>query len=209
MGLPYRFPPNYSFTGLQSGNVPAGNYAEFDATGFLVLHGTAMAWRDLDLSSVSLGGGASQPDLVQLNGGTIEVRAFDGNVTIEQLWGAVEIGHDYAEGTDLYFHIHWMPTTAGAGSVKWQLTYIIVEETGAVPVEQTIDVTQAAGGVAWVMQEAVFPAVSGAGVHIQNHVAFRFFRNPNQDDYAADAAVMSIGIHMQIDSVGSHTVSIK
>jgi hypothetical protein len=210
--LPHRYPPYYRFTGLQSGNVPAGDYAEFEPDGFLSLHGSALAWKDLDIGAVSLGGGASSPDLVAINGGSIQLPAFDGGVITEQLWGAKEIDHDYAEGTDIQVHCHWMPTTAGAGSVKWQMTYMIAKNGVAVGAENTVSVVQAAGGVAWVTRFAnLAPVIPGAGLEIGNQIIFRFFRNPTDgsDDYAGDAVVTTIGFHIQVDSFGSRSISDK
>jgi hypothetical protein len=76
-------------------------------------------WVDFNVGAVSLGTGASAPGLIQLNGSNIYVLGFDGNVTSEQVFGSIEIDHMYKEGTDILFHVHWMPTTATAGNVKW------------------------------------------------------------------------------------------
>ena len=172
--LPDTFPPNKSFTGLQSGNVPAGDYAEFEADGFLFEHGEGKAWKDLDIGAVDLGGGATSPDLVQINGGTIQLPGFDGGVTTEQLWGAKEIDHDYSEGTDIYPHVHWMPTTNGAGSVKWQLTYLIMRGGVAIGAETTISGTQVAGGTAWALKFInLAPVIPGAGIQIGDQLIFR------------------------------------
>lgn len=69
--------------------------------------------------------------------------------TTEQLFGTEEIPHSYKEGTDLNFHVHWMPTTTGLGNVKRQLTYVWMNYSGIGGTPTTISIIQAASGIAW------------------------------------------------------------
>lgn len=196
---------DYDIFGGQSDNL------EIESDGTLILHGNATTWNDINVAGTSLGVAASAPDLIQLNSGTIYVRGFDGNVTTEQLFGDVEIIHTYKEGTDLVPHVHWMPTTTNAGNVKWQMTYAWTNRGSAAPAEATISVVQAAGGTAWVQRRADFPAISGSGKGIGSHLSIRFFRDPSDgsDTYPNDAAVLSIGFHHEIDSLGSRGITSK
>jgi hypothetical protein len=169
-------------------------------------------WNDINFPGASLGAGASAPDLeIAFGAGNVLLRTFDGNVTTEQLYAADEMLHGYVEGTDIHFHIHWMPTTAAAGNVKWQLQYSWGNVGAVMPAPTTITVTDAAAGVAWTHQLSSFPVISGTGKEIGSQFAFRFFRVPNDaaDTYGADAALLSIGIHYQIDSFGSTSIAAK
>jgi hypothetical protein len=47
------------------------------------------------------------------------------------------------------------------------------------------------------------------GIKIGDQIAFRFFRDPTQDDYAGDAVVTTIGFHIQVDALGSRNISSK
>ena len=189
------------------------NNTTFEADGTVKLNGAATVWKDDNFSGVTLGVGASPPDLIALNGGTILVRAFDGVAITEQLLFGTEYNHEAKEGADIVFHLHWSPATADAGNVKWQLSYHWVnidgDFTGA---ETTITVTQAAGGVAWKANKISFPTVSGTGKTIGSQIVGRLFRDPTDaaDTYAADAAITgTFGIHYEIDGFGSRQITTK
>jgi hypothetical protein len=185
----------------------------FEADGSQKMNGSATVWRDDNFAAVSLGLGATPPDSIPINGGTIEVRAFDGVAITEQLFFGTEYNHEAKEGADIVFHLHWSPTTAGAGNVKWQLTYKWINIDGSFAgAETTISVTQASGGVAWSSNKVSFPAVSGAGKTIGSQIVGRLFRDPTDaaDTYAADAAITAtFGIHYEIDSNGSRQITTK
>jgi hypothetical protein len=189
------------------------NFSEFESDGTLKFNGNATVWRDDNIAGVALGVGATPPDLIQLNSGTIYVRAFDGATITEQLFGAAEINHDYKEESNLQFHIHWSPTTNNAGDVKWQLTYQWIEVDGSFSgAETTISVTQAAGGTAWSANKVLFPDISGTGHAIGSQLVFRLFRDPTDaaDTYGDDAAITgTFGFHYEIDTIGSRQITTK
>lgn len=167
-------------------------------------------WNDINVSASALGQGASAPDVVTLIG-NIQGIAFDGNATTEQLYGEIEILHDYKEGTDLRPHIHWSPTTANAGNIKWQLEYTAARKGEVFPATSTISVVVAANGVARTHNAHEFPVIPGADFIIGTHVAFRLFRNPAdaEDTYPDDALLHSFGVHYEIDTPGSRMVMQK
>ena len=193
------------------GNYEEGNYSEFESDGTLVAHGNATCWDDIALAATALGVGATAPDLVNINGSGIYLRAFDGLATTEQLFGSFEIPHDYAEGTDLIPHIHWMPTTAGAGTVRFYVDYWRVDgpSTYAPSTPTTIYAEGTTNSTAWEAFRTDTNTISGTGITIGDQVAFRLYRDPSQDTYGADAAVLTFGIHYQINSLGSRQITIK
>ena len=168
-------------------------------------------WDDVNVGSVSLGVGATAPDLVQIGTTGIYARGFNGaGATVEQLFGEMEIPHTYKEGTDLYFHVHWKGAAGGEGNVKWQLTYVI-EHSGEQRVNgSTIFVTSATGGEL-VGVLSTFPAIPGSGVYMGDQFVFRLFRDPVDaaDTYEADAIVSTVGIHHQVDTIGSRSITAK
>jgi len=166
-------------------------------------------WNDINLGSSGLGRGASAPDLVAfLAAGNLLLPGFDGNVTTEQLYGSFELLHNWKQGTDIEFHVHWTPTTANAGNVKWQLEYSWQNIDGTFPAVTTISVIDAAGGTAWTHNKAAFTRISATGKKIGTAFVFRFFRNPadGDDTYPDDAGLIQIGVHYQIDSIGSKEI---
>lgn len=175
------------------------------------LRGTV--YKDDNFAAVALGTGATPPDLISLNGGTVYVRGFAGSGgTAEQLFGGMEINHDYQSNSDIIPHLHWCPTTTNAGNVKWQLAYQWVSNGEVCSSETIIDVTVAASGVAWKMERVSFPAISGVGKSYGSQLMIRLFRNPADaaDTYPDDAAIVgTFGVHYIIDTLGSREISGK
>lgn len=162
-------------------------------------------WVDYNVGAASLGTAASAPDLIQLNGSNIYLPAFDGTATSEQLFGSIEINHDYKEGTDLLFHVHWLPTTSSAGNVKWNLDYVIQNLNTPISAATTVSVTTAASGTAWRSASSEFPAIFGKDIKVGAQFIFRLYRTPADvaDTYADDVAAATVGLHVQVDSLGS------
>ncbi len=164
------------------------------------------AWEDLRLSASQLGSGASAPDLVTwINASNLRVKAFDGTTTSEQLYFEVQFPHNYKEGTDLHAHIHWGPTTADAGDVKWNLEYSWVNIGDVAPAVQTVAATGAAGGTAFRHNMVDLPVISGSGKTLSSMIVGRLYRNPSDgsDTYGFDAALLELDFHYQIDGFGS------
>jgi len=169
------------------------------------------AYMDIAMGLTAYPNGAAAPDLVAWNGGAISVYSFDGATITEQLFGNCEYNHCFKEGADIHPHIHWAPTTADAGDVKWGLTYVWDNPGEGPGAETTIYATVAAPGVAFRQQFASFPAISGAGKKIGSQFQFRLFRNPTDaaDTYTKDAVIQTMGIHAEVDSFGSTSLSTK
>jgi hypothetical protein len=168
-------------------------------------------WLDDNEAGVALGTAASAPDPINWRGGTIIVRGFNGaGVLVESLYGGIEINHNHLVGSAILPHVHWAPVDATAGSVRWHLTYEILEGNDIISAN-TISVTQASPGIAWHEKRADFPAIPGTGLTFGEQMLFRLFRDPADpaDTYGNDAAVLTLGIHYQVDQMGSRTLSIK
>lgn len=133
-------------------------------------------------------------------------------VTSEQLFGSLELNHDWAEGTIVKPHVHWMPTTADAGNVKWRLTWAISQD-GALSGENTVVSVSAASGTAWVEERADFTDINLAAYKIGAQFMYRLWRDPNnadgEDTYSKDAAVQTFGLHVIVDTLGSSQVGTK
>lgn len=170
-------------------------------------------WKDENFSGFSAGANAGHPDEIQWDGGNIYVDAFDGSATTQQLFAGTELQHDYWEGSDFHFHVHWAPTTAAAGNVKWNIDYTIERDgTGTID-SGTLSETDSADGTAWLPKRTDFStSVSGASFKVEDQIAIRLYRDPSDvaDTYAADAVLaFTFGYHYQIDAVGSRLIGSK
>lgn len=169
-------------------------------------------WNDINMPAAALRLGATAPDPINILGaGSIESLGFDGLATTESIHGSAELLHGYLEGSNIELHIHWMPTTANAGNVKWQLEYSWQAVGGVFANPTIVSVVQAAGGTVWRHNRASFPDISGVGKTINSAIVFRLFRDPSDaaDTYPDDAALIQVGIHYQIDVYGSRSVNAK
>lgn len=168
-------------------------------------------WNDIIITASLLGSGASAPSYVTL-AGNLRALAFNGANTTEQLYGQVEIPHDYKEGTVLKPHIHWSPTTTAAGNVKWQMEFLGANK-GQIygSVTTTVSAVGTAGGIVGEHLIASFPDITGTDMDISRVTYFRIFRVPTdaQDTYNDNAIVHSVGIHYQCDSPGSKGIFAK
>jgi len=175
---------------------------------------TGALWKDenFDLTNARSTAGTA-PGLDVVPGTSIEVASFTGVATTEQVSLVKELNHDYQEGTDIYFHVHWFPTTTASGNVKWNMDYWITTFTMPTVISGSLSiVAPVVANTAWVQKLSTFPALSlGALAKIGSQVAMRFYRNPTdgQDDYPDHAAVATIGWHYLTNSRGSSQISSK
>jgi hypothetical protein len=169
---------------------------------------TSILWKDenFDMTNARSTAGAA-PDLVVYPGTFIELATFDGVNTAEGVSLTKEINHDYLEGTDIYFHVHWYPTTTASGNVQWNVDYFATNPgLPTVTISGYLSVSVATPLIAWRQVLSEFPAVSlGAISLIGTQISFRFYRNPSLpgDNYRDDAALATMGWHYQTDSRGS------
>lgn len=188
------------------------NHSYFDSDGTLRHVGNATIWDDINVSMVPPAGGGAAPAIIAFNGDTmLDCYAFAGIGAVpDEFHSSLEILHAYKEGSDIHFHIHWYPTDANTGNVKWQLRYTWFNRGTVPPAATTVSSTQATPGVAWQEMTANF-VISGAGKTMGSRFVFVLFRDPADaaDTYAHQAAVTDMGIHYEKDSEGSNTILTK
>jgi hypothetical protein len=178
--------------------------------------------------------GASAPDVVSptIAGVTCATYSFDGSNTTEVLCNHFEIPHDLAvdelangendiEGNpiEIEMHIHWMPSTTGAGIVKWNVDYCYLPAQGAPETGATITASkQVDNNQYWHFIDAFkngsnvvnIPAPS-TGWHVGDIIRFRLYRNPadDGDTYGADALFIKAALHIPSNDRGSRQRYIK
>lgn len=204
--------------GLRIGDSSAGaptNYTKFESDGTLVFNGTATVFNDANVGAMMLTlPAASQPDEVQFKdeaGADTGVYSW-GFAIGEKVSGAIEIPHDYKDGTNLTFHVHWQGITAPAGgtdNVKWQLTYTVAHLTDTLNAVTTI-VKEDAYTTQYAFARTDFAAITGTDFDIGDQFLFTLTRiAASADDYAGDAIVATVGFHYECDTVGSRAITTK
>jgi hypothetical protein len=123
----------------------------------------------------------------------------------------IEIPHDYAEGTNLSFHVHWQGNAAPTGTdyVNWQITYVIMRKDTTLNPAATIT-KESAFDTQYESIRSDFTAVDGSSFLIGDQVIFTLTRIAAAGDaYAGDAVIGTVGFHYQTNSLGSRTLEAK
>jgi hypothetical protein len=188
------------------------NYSTFEDDGTYLMVGDATVWNDLNIAAVGLGKATSSPEMVPIIGSkNLQGMAFDGGAIKEILYGVIEVPHDYEEHSDIFPHIHWMPTTNDSGTVVWFLEYTTCDVGEVYAGSITVNATSVSSGVAWTSMFANFTVYQTNAIEIGEQIIFALWRDPGvvEDTYPADAVVLTTGIHYKSDTLGSREIETK
>ncbi len=192
------------------------NQTAISSTGDLSFAGTATVWKDINIGAGTLSGPPGlQPGIdnfVDENGVDTGIATFALAVG-EGLSGFLEIQHDYKEGSDITFHVHWQGIAAptGTDNVQFQLTYTFCDEA----VTETlapVTVITAESGITnqYSCPRTDFTAITGTDIEIGDQFLFTIQRiAASADEYGGEALLQTVGIHYQIDTVGSRQITTK
>lgn len=136
----------------------------------------------------------------------------------DRVSGAFEIQHDYKEGSDISFHVHWQGKTAPSGTdnVRWRLIYTISEDGTTLDATRTIEI-ETPIDTQYEFYRSVFPTISGSTggpnggpIGIGNQFLFQLRRiTATGDAYAGGALIATAGLHYQVDTMGSRQIGVK
>ena len=118
----------------------------------------------------------------------------------------VQMPHGWKEGSAIYPHVHWSPTSTNTGDVKWEMKYKIANVNGTFPGSwTTITVLDAGAGVADAHQIAPFSPINMTGYSLSSMMLVLLSRLGDDvtDTYTAACKLNEFDIHYQIDSFGS------
>jgi hypothetical protein len=189
--------------------------------------GNATVWDDLrvPLETVKLGGNDPGYALFKRDvAGTsrgVFVLWFD-PASIEECFFSVQLPHSWA-GTAITPHVHWTPATTADGNpasqkVEWGLEYTWAEIGADFSVTSTIygkdhyppDANVVAGRHYITDLTVMTPSSIQDG--ISSMILCRLFRNATDatdDTYEADAGLLEIDFHYEINSIGSREILAK
>ncbi len=98
------------------------HYSKIEADGTLEFVGDAKVWNDFVVSPDLKPNQSKGPTWTTFLG-SLKALAFDGGSSEGELFFDVQMPHGWVEGTTIYPHIHWAPSTTGSGNVIWYLEY--------------------------------------------------------------------------------------
>ena len=201
--------------GMRIGDLPGGNYFEIETDGTVEFNGDATVWNDANVGGLALRPGVTNPPITQWvdNVGANTGVYGLGFAVNDESNGSIEIPHDYKEGSDITFHIHWGANTAPSGTdyVKWQLTYFVDSETteATTPPATTI-VIETAYATRYEHKRSDFTAITGTAFKIGDQLNFNIKRIAAAGDaYAGVAILETVGFHYEADTVGSRAIITK
>ena len=190
-----------------------GDYSTFEEDGTLVAYGAAQTWEDVNIGGLALLGSASKaPDIVTAVATPgIRLYSFDGATAEEELSGIIELPHSYAEGSDVYAHIHWMNSTTNSGVVRWKIQYAWINPGEPMAATNTLFLDQAVNQSELQHSHVVSAFVDGSGRLISSHFIFRLYRTPTDaaDSYPDKAYLIAVGLHFPVNTLGSREVGTK
>ena len=172
-------------------------------------------YRDINIAGYLLAKPASSaPDLATFvdeagDDTTIETYGF---AVGEKVHGGFELQHDYKQGTNLVFHVHWNGNWAPSGTdyVQWRLTYIVMRDGATLDAAVTIDSPDTAFDTQYETVRSDFAAITGTNFLIGDQFMFTLSRvAATGDEYVGDALIATAGIHYEVDTIGSRQITIK
>jgi hypothetical protein len=171
-----------------------------------------LGWKD-NLASFASGktAGANVPAWAAIRDG---VYAYEFSATLmKEVWIAFHVGHDYAPGTDLYPHIHFVPSSDEIeGTVRWGVEYTIAKrDSGYFPETTTVYIEQVVAANSQYQHivsevsdaDAIKGEVNGNDnvVEVDMVIMCRFFRDADHDNdtYAGTVFGIFADLHYQAD----------
>ena len=179
----------------------------------------AEVWDDLRVAAASVRVPAvGGPDWVQVADGSAPTTgvyswAFDDGAE-ESVYFMAQLPHGYKQGSDIEFHVHWVPAANGgpAEVVSWGLEYLWVSIGGVIgnTVTSYGNTVYPDPGTSLVANKHYVTDVAeidGTGKTISSMLVCRLFRDATgtglTDSYGDDAILLEADFHYQADSVGS------
>ncbi len=212
-GLNFKVDAGTGSTNIGDGGTT--NYSKFESDGTLEFNGTATVWRNINLGAAQLSRpSSSQPDLenfVDEVGADTGIQTY-GFAVGEKIYGSFEMQHDYKEGSDITFHVHWQGITAPSGTdnVQWRLTYTLGADDATLDAVTIIDSADTTFDTQYEFKRTDIVVITGTNITIGQQMLFTLERvAATGDAYVGDALIATAGIHYEVDTVGSRNIITK
>lgn len=199
------------------------NYLNVNTDGSVSLVGTATSWDDLMIPGHSVKAtGNSPPDLLGqfVGDNTLDLFSFDGGSTLEQVFFTIQLPHNWKEGSTIYPHVHFSPTSTNSSDLVARVVRFNLEYTWT-----NINATFSSTNTLTLDSDPFVPntsqwkhllakngtGISGSGKTLSSMMVCRLYRDPTDpvDTYPQDAAFLQFDIHYEIDGFGSSQEFIK
>lgn len=177
----------------------------------LVLGEGAVVYNDFRVpATTAKSGGSGVPPFSQVPGlGNIYQHFFQ-DISVagneQSLYFNIQMPHDWKHGSPIYPHVHWIPSTTDAGTVRWGLEYTWVNIDGTYAPSTTIhgQETISNNQHKHIMTAINSAAMDATGKEASSMILCRIFRNSSNaaDTYTEDAILLEFDLHYQVDRMG-------
>lgn len=141
-------------------------------------------WRDLVGNIVVKGTGANDPTWAAVTGlGGMYAYSFSATA-MKEVWINYHIDHDYASGTKIYFHTHWLNAAASpnTGVVRWGFEYTVAKghQQQAFAAPTTVYVNQTCNATRYmhhIAEVSLTDAVPATNLEPDSLILMRVFRD--------------------------------
>jgi len=177
---------------------------------------TDTVWTDISIPmTTAKASGTNDPTWGQLtDDGSSSTGIFAWNFsasTEEELWFAAEFPHGWKSESDAEVHIHWAPDSTDTGNVVWGVEWYWTNIGGTIGNSTISEVTVAADGTINKHQYDDIVSLTGTGKTLSSHIMGRVFRKAadGADTFTGGAFLLSLGVHFEMDSLGSRDELVK
>lgn len=193
--------------------VKINNNLVVESDGTVRMDGTSTVWEDL---RVTLDKGSSSATFDYISGSNgPQIWFFKDNASVEAMSFTVQLPHGWKEGSTIYPHMHWLPKLTATGNVEWNFEYTWANNNNSSPEVFPAITTSTfistgpftARSFLTTTLSASNVGIDGSGKTVSSILICRIWRrsdNPN-DTYNADAGVLFLDFHYQMDTFGSRS----
>jgi len=180
----------------------------------LTLSGDAIVYEDIERSVNRVKAIAGRvPAVTTYSGSTVLDFDYQANVNNEKgvTIDPVQLPHKYAEGEDIYFHVHWVPETDDDAAVVWKLVYEWVNINGVFSGTSSIEATQAIDAQGDTHLVTGLGTIDGTGMTISSVLMCSLYRHSSDaaDTFDDSAYLVTCDFHYPVNSLGSRTEWVK
>lgn len=169
--------------------------------------GIDYGWKDMIGAITVKGVGANDPTWAAITGlGNMFAYSFSATA-MKEVWVNFHIDHDYAMGTPIYLHTHWLNAAAvpNTGKVRWGFEYTIAKghQQAAFPAPTTVYVNQSCNATRYmhhIAETSLTDAVPGTNIEPDCILMVRIFRDAADpiDDCSDAVFLLTADCHYQV-----------
>lgn len=192
----------------------ASNYLAISESGVLTLHGAATVYDDLLRDATSTRVGVVAPtDGTGFRGDSNIIHRTFVHTQADEVQFEIQLPHRGVEGSVLYPHVHFSPTTTGTGAVRfvWEFYAANVDaQFPASPATYQMSKTWSEARQYYHLIAAGAAGLTVAGWTLSNVLKGRLYRdNTVGSNYAAAVTFLYFDIHVEINAFGSDEEYVK